>query len=102
MSDWRITYQDSGSPPSQATCPPPYTLWREFFLLSIGKRADPNSVRPGTRPTGQYWHRTEHLIGPRGSQTRSNLNRVGLGWLQDCSNRVWLEIEPDRSPMAKV
>src|SRR5271170_7791033 len=27
----------------------------------------------------QYWHRTEHLIGPRGSQTRSNLNRVGLG-----------------------
>src|SRR5277367_4730007 len=27
----------------------------------------------------QYWHRTEHLIGPRGSQTRSNLNRAGLG-----------------------
>jgi hypothetical protein len=27
----------------------------------------------------QYWHRTEHLIGPGGSQTRSNLNRAGLG-----------------------
>ena len=30
-------------------------------------------------PFTQYWHRTEHLIGPRGSQTRSNLNRAGLG-----------------------
>src|SRR5277367_3589943 len=27
----------------------------------------------------QYWHRTEHLIGPGGSETRPNLNRVGLG-----------------------
>src|SRR5271155_2065095 len=35
----------------------------------------------------QYWHRTEHLIGPGGSQTRSNLNRAGPGQLQDRSNR---------------
>ena len=27
---------------------------------------------------GQYWHRTEHLIGPGGSQTRSNVSRAGL------------------------
>jgi len=52
----------------------------------------------------QYWHRTEHLIGPGGSQMtqiRSNVSRAGLGELQNRPNRVWLEITPDQSPMAK-
>jgi hypothetical protein len=26
----------------------------------------------------QYWHRTEHRIGPGGGQTRSNVSRAGF------------------------
>ena len=30
-------------------------VWVEYSIMgSIGKRADPNSVRPGTRPIGRY------------------------------------------------
>ena len=29
-------------------------IWKETGTTSIGKRADPNSVRPGTRPISRY------------------------------------------------
>jgi hypothetical protein len=58
-------------------------------------RRQHESPHLSTTPT-QYWHRTEHLISPGGSQTRSNVSREGFAELQDRPNRVWLELAPDR------
>src|SRR5271155_1645436 len=56
------------------------TSKRGYFWSSIGKRADPNSVRPGTRPIGRYTGRVSGWDSCH--PLRIGLRSVGLGCLQ--------------------